>query len=295
MEEQYLDEFLNFLSVEKGLADNSIEGYRHDLLKYLEFLESKKIKNLDSIKRKDILSFLMNLKNSQMAATSIARNLVAIKVFHRFLLRERFVKDDVTSVLDSPRTWRKLPFFLTIPEVEKIISQPNVRKDNGLRDRAILELFYATGMRVSELAKLSVNDINIEGGFLRCIGKGSKERIIPLGKSAKEYTTRYINKVRPKYLRKKTEKIFLTVRGQGFTRQSLWKIIKKYSKQARIKKTITPHTFRHSFATHLLERGADLRIVQELLGHADISTTQIYTHVSKERLKAIYTQFHPRA
>ena len=293
---QYLEEFLNYLSVEKGLADNSIKSYRHDLIKYFQFLKKTKVNDVSKVKRKDITSFLMALKNEKLSPPSIARNLVSVKLLHRYLVRERYISEDITSVLDSPRTWRKLPYFLTIPEIERMLSKPNTRKGKGLRDRAILELFYATGMRVSELAHLAVNDINFEGGFLRCVGKGSKERIIPVGKSAKAFVARYIEKIRPRISTKlRSEKLFLTVRGTGFTRQSLWKLIKKYAREARIKKPITPHTFRHSFATHLLERGADLRIVQELLGHADISTTQIYTHVSKERLKAVYNQFHPRA
>ncbi|MBU1863407.1 MAG: site-specific tyrosine recombinase XerD [Candidatus Omnitrophica bacterium] len=295
MNTRYLEEFLAFLSVEKGLADNSIESYRTDLIKYIQFLERNKISSFAQVNRNDIQSFLMSLKGSRLAPPSIARNLVSIKLLHRFLLQERHIQKDITSVLDSPRTWRKLPYFLTIQEVERFLAQPNTRKDNGLRDRAILELLYATGMRVSELAHLKVNDVNIENSFLRCIGKGSKERVIPMGKSAKEYMSRYIEKVRSKYKHRKSETLFLSVRGTGLTRQALWKLVKKYARAARIKKPISPHTLRHSFATHLLERGADLRVVQELLGHADISTTQIYTHVSKERLKSVYNQFHPRA
>ena len=174
METHHVDDFLNYLAVEKGLADNSIDSYRRDLKKYLIFLKKNKINNITRVKRNDVVSFLMHLKNTNLSATSIARNLVAIKLFHRFLLRERLVKEDITSVLDSPRTWRKLPLFLTLPEVERIISQPNTRKRDGLRDRAILELFYATGMRVSELASLRADDVNFGSGFLRCTGKGNK-------------------------------------------------------------------------------------------------------------------------
>jgi len=295
MDKRYLEEFLSFLSVEKGLADNSIESYRRDLEKYVSFLRGKKITDINTVKRNTVVSYLLSLKNSARAATTIARNLVSIKLFHRFLFRERFISEDITSVLDSPRTWRKLPYFLTLPEVERMLAQPNTRKRSGLRDRAILELFYATGMRVSELAFLRIGDVNVSSGLLRCVGKGSKERLIPLGRTAQDYVQRYRENVRPKMVRTRENYLFITSRGKRFTRQGLWKLIKKYARAARIKKPITPHTIRHSFATHLLERGADLRIVQELLGHTDIATTQIYTHVSKERLKSVYQQFHPRA
>lgn len=289
-----VEEFLSYLYVEKGLAKNSIESYQRDLEKYFLFLKKKKINSYDAIKRDYIVDFLMKLRNSKLTPASIARNLVSIKLFHRYLLRERRVKEDVTSVLDSPRLWKKLPYFLSVPEVEKIMSIPNTRTKSGLRDRALLELFYATGMRVSELAGLRLDNVNLESGFLRCVGKGSKERLVPVGSTAAHYVKRYIERIRSKQNVRAPE-LFLSVRKTGLTRQALWQLIKKYARLAGVKKRITPHTFRHSFATHLLERGADLRIVQELLGHADISTTQIYTHVSKERLHAVYREFHPRA
>jgi len=295
MDERYIEEFLLYLSVEKGLADNSIKSYKHDLLKYFAFLKKKKIRDFNAVKRDHIVTFLKGLKGNNLSAKSIARNLVAIKLLHRFLFRERVIKDDVTSVLDSPRLWRNLPYFLTIEEVEKILAQPDIKKDIGVRDRAIIELFYATGMRVSELANLRMDGVNLDSGFLRCVGKGSKERVIPLGKSANDYVSRYITKVRGKLAHSRSPYLFVSYKGKGFSRQALWKMIKKYTTSAGIHKKISPHTFRHSFATHMLERGADLRIVQELLGHSDISTTQIYTHVSKDRLRSVYNQFHPRA
>ncbi len=295
MNEYYVDDFLEYLSVEKGLADNSIESYRRDLSKYISYLKGKKVSSFSEVTRNHIVQFMMTLKKNTLTAKTIARNLVAIKIFHRYLLREQHIIEDITSVLDSPRVWRNLPYFLTIPEVEKILMQPNTRTRMGVRDRAILELFYATGMRVSELASLTTHSINIDGGFLRCVGKGSKERIIPLGKCARDFIVRYLHRVRPSYMKKGSEALFLTQRSTRFTRQALWKMIKKYTRLAKIRKKISPHTFRHSFATHLLERGADLRVVQELLGHADITTTQMYTHITKERLRSVYTQFHPRA
>jgi len=210
-------------------------------------------------------------------------------------VRERYIKDDVTSVLDSPRVWRTLPSFLSIEEVEKMLKQPDLKTQNGLRDRAILELLYATGMRVSELATLHVNNVNIDSGFLRCVGKGSKERVVPLGRQAQLHLSRYMSKVRSKSKHSESSFVFVSIKAKSLTRQAIWKMIRKHARSAGIQKKITPHTFRHSFATHLLERGADLRIVQELLGHADIATTQIYTHISKDRLRTVHKQFHPRA
>lgn len=295
MIDQFCDEFFIYIAAEKGLAENSIISYRRDLKKYVSFLKQKKIADVAQVTRSEIVAFLMSLKSAKLNAKTIARNLVSIKLFHRFLVQERYISEDVTSVLESPRTWKKLPYFLTVKEIEKMLAAPNTRKKAGLRDRAILELFYATGLRVSEIAHLPIGAVNLDAGFLRCIGKGSKERIVPLGKEARTYVSRYIENVRAKTPGVTVETLFLTRIKKGFSRQSLWKLIKKYARLAGIQKPITPHTMRHSFATHLLEHGADLRIVQELLGHADIATTQIYTHVSKDRIKSIHSQFHPRA
>lgn len=295
MDERYIEEFLLYLTVEKGLADNSIKSYTHDLKKYFQFLKKKKIADFDAITREHIVLFLKGLKTDSLSAKTIARNLVAIKLLHRFLLRERHIKEDVTSVLDSPRLWRNLPYFLSLAEVEKILAMPDLKKPNGIRDKAIMELFYATGMRVTELATLRLDGTNLESGFLRCVGKGSKERVIPLGKSANEALMRYLNEVRVLSKYQSSPYLFVSHKGKGISRQTLWKMIRYYTRAAGIKKKISPHTFRHSFATHMLERGADLRIVQELLGHSDISTTQIYTHVSKDRLRTVHNEFHPRA
>lgn len=288
-----LRQFINYLSVEKLLAKNSLLAYERDLKDYLAFLEKKKVTDLSRVNPREIREFLMSLKEHQLASSTISRHLVAVKIFHRFLVRERHLKQDVTSALESPKTWKRLPHALSVQDVEKMIKVPNARTARGVRDRAILELFYATGMRVSELVNLKLSDMNLESSFLKCTGKGNKERIIPLGRMAQEAIQAYLDRVRNK-LTTKAQELFISQQKKKFSRQSLWGIIKKYAKDARINKRITPHTLRHSFATHLLERGADLRVVQELLGHSDISTTQIYTHISKDRLKGIHSQFHPR-
>lgn len=290
-----IKEFLDYLSIERGLSKNTLESYGRDLGKYSAYFKEQGIENPDGVKRQDIQNFLMTLKDGKLNASSIARNLVAIKVFHRYLTTQRYIKEDVTSVLETPKLWKTLPDVLDLSEVEAIIEKPNTLKKQGLRDRAALELMYATGMRVSELVNLKVSDIHMDAGFVRCIGKGQKERVIPVGRKAKEALRKYLEKARPKFLKNKVSTaLFLTRLGKSMSRQSFWMIIKRYVREARIKKRVTPHTFRHSFATHLLQRGADLRVVQELLGHTDISTTQIYTHIDKERLKQIHQKFHPR-
>jgi integrase/recombinase XerD len=216
-------------------------------------------------------------------------------MFHRFLAREKVLKSDPTNLIDSPKLWKKIPDTLTLNEIEALISQPDIRDKQGIRDKAILETLYATGMRVSEAVNLKIDNVNLDIGFLRCIGKGNKERVIPLGKKAILSLKRYLEVSRPHFLKNRTcEFIFVSRFGKKISRQSFWKLIKRYARQARIKKPIRPHILRHSFATHLLERGADLRAVQEMLGHSNISTTQIYTHINRDRLKSIHRQFHPR-
>ena len=292
--EVLIRDFITYVSVEKGLAANSLFAYESDLQKYAAYLTAKKIMNIAEVNRTHITQLLFHEKNRKQAATSIARLLVAIKLFHRFLYAEGLIKIDVTSLMDSPKLWKNLPDSLSLQEVEKLIDVPDIRQITGIRDRAILELLYATGMRVSELVGLKTLDVNLEAGFLKCLGKGGKERIIPLGRKAKEAVERYMRS--DVFRRYSGEPLFFGLkRATGLTRQAVWQMIGKYAKQAGIQKHITPHTLRHSFATHLLERGADLRIVQELLGHADISTTQIYTHVTRDRLKSIHHQYHPRA
>lgn len=288
-----LRQFINYLAVEKLLAKNSLLAYQRDLGDYFDFLEKEKIKDLAKVTPKDIREFLMQLKERKLASSTISRHLVAIKIFHRFLVREKHLKHDATSALESPKTWKRLPHFLSIQDVEKILKVPNARTARGSRDRAILELFYATGMRVSELVNLKLGDINLESAFLKCTGKGNKERVIPLGRLALEAIQAYLDRVRSR-TQTKSQELFVSQQRKKFSRQCIWQIIKKYARGSHINKRITPHTLRHSFATHLLEGGADLRVVQELLGHSDISTTQIYTHISKDRLKGIHSKFHPR-
>lgn len=291
-----LDEFLNFLTVERGLSKNTIVSYKADIMHFIERMEGAGLKNIDKIKKQDITDYLLYLKKKGISSNSISRALVAIKMFYRFLVQEHLVKDDVAGVLESPRLLRHLPDVLNVDEVDRLIASPDVRDWLGIRDRAALELMYATGMRVSELADLRTDGLNLDLGFIKCKGKGDKERIVPIGKKAKEAIARYNDKVRPELAKLGNDPcLFLSRFGRKISRQSFWKMIKKYTRMARIRKEITPHTLRHSFATHLLEHGADLRIVQEMLGHADISTTQIYTHINKERLKSIHRQFHPRA
>jgi integrase/recombinase XerD len=290
-----IDEFLNYLTVERGLSQNTIISYRRDLNKYINYLGSKKIDSLENTDRSTVLSFVLNQKDKGLSVNSIARNLVAIKVFYRFLFRERFIKEDPTSVLDSPKLWKHLPDVLTSDEVEELLNKPNLKDWIGIRDKAALELMYATGMRVSEVAALKLADANLDLGYVRCVGKGQKERVIPLGRKAIQAIKRYLDKVRPTLIRPAgSPALFLTRLGKKMSRQTLWKTIKRYARLAKINKRITPHTLRHSFATHLLERGADLRVVQEMLGHASISTTQIYTHIDRGRLKSIHHKYHPR-
>jgi len=290
-----VEEFLNYLSVERGLAVNSISSYRRDLNNYIKYLEKNKIGSFSETKRNNITNFMLYLKDKGLNSSSIARALVATKVLYRFLVNEGYLKDDVTSVFTLPKIWRKLPQVLRPEEVEKLLRSPNLRTKLGIRDKAALELMYATGMRVSEIAGLKLNDLNLDMRFVKCTGKGQKERIIPLGTYAAQALTKYINKARPGLLKQKEElHLFLSRLGRKISRQTFWKAVKVYAKKSRIKKEITPHTLRHSFATHLLERGADLRTLQEMLGHSDISTTQIYTHIDKERLKQVHRKFHPR-
>lgn len=293
--DQLIDEFLSYLSVERGLADNTLISYKRDLRKFFNYLKARRIESIDRVSRQSVTSFMLDEKDKGLAANSISRELACLKSFFKFLLRENKIKEDVTGVIESPKLWKKLPDTLSLAEVEAILKAPNVKDIMGARDRASLELMYATGMRVSELVNLKMGDVNLEVGFAKCLGKGGKERIVPFGSKARESVVRYLEKSRPQLLKKKISNfLFLTRFGKSMSRQTFWKIIKRYAREARIKKRVTPHSLRHSFATHILERGADLRIVQEMLGHSDISTTQIYTHVDKDRLKAIHKKFHPR-
>jgi len=290
-----VEPFVNYLSLERGLSANTVTAYRRDLLAFTEHLARRRLTDVGAVQRADVMQYLMQLKGQGLKPTSLARKLVAIKVWFRFLANERLVPQDPTSVLETPRTWKTLPDVLSVEEVSRLLAQPNPRQPRGIRDRAILELLYATGMRVSELAHLTVQDVHLDLGFLRCIGKGSRERIVPVGKTASKAVRTYLERVRPALARgRPAPTVFLNRGGTRLSRQTIWRLLRRYAADARLSKRVTPHTLRHSFATHLLERGADLRVVQELLGHVSIVTTQIYTHVDRGRLKKIHQQFHPR-
>lgn len=291
-----IHEFINYLSVERGLAINTLESYGRDLRQYSEFLETDDETPLDSVSRTTILNYLLYLQSQGKATATIARRLAALKAFYQFLMREKRINADPTANLESPKLEKRLPKVLSVSEVERLLAQPEAGQPAGIRDRAMLELLYATGIRVSELVSLDVADVNLDMGYIKCSGKGSKERIVPLGTLAIQSCRDYLGAARLRLVREREEQaLFVNHHGHRLTRQGFWKIVKKYAEDAKIDKEITPHTLRHSFATHLLENGADLRSVQEMLGHADISTTQIYTQVTRGRLKEVYAKAHPRA
>ncbi|QNO16197.1 site-specific tyrosine recombinase XerD [Alkalicella caledoniensis] len=294
--ENLLSDYLTYLRVERGLAENTVLSYERDLKKFISFAKKSGFTSIESIQRQQIITYLLKLQGENMAPSSVTRNLASIRSFFSYLNIENLTKNDPSSDLDSPKLSKKLPKVITIDEVEDLLQQPDETDKFGIRDRAMLEILYATGLRVSELISLDVDDVNLELGFLRCIGKGSKERIVPLGKIAISYLKIYLDNTRNKLVKTIEQKsLFVNFHGRRLTRQGFWKIVKKYANQAGIKSEITPHTLRHSFATHLLENGADLRSVQEMLGHADISTTQIYTHVTQKKLQKVHKEFHPRA
>jgi integrase/recombinase XerD len=285
--------FFNYLRVEKGLSQNTLIAYENDLEKLSRFARERD-KDLLSLEREDIKEFIKHLHESGLEAKSIGRTLVTVRNLYKFLLLDNLLKRDPSINIETPKSWQSLPKFLIREEVESLLESPNVSTENGLRDKAMLEVLYATGVRVSELVALKINDLNLDLGLLTTLGKGSKERSIPVGKSAIAWIKKYLP-IRHKILGNKTSPyLFITAKGQTITRQGFWKIIVDYGEKAKIGH-ITPHLLRHSFATHLLENGADLRSVQMMLGHSDISTTQIYTHITNERLKEIYKKFHPRA
>lgn len=296
MEDQ-LKDFKHFLIVEKALAKNTIVSYERDLKAYLKYIKTvENILTVGDIQRIEIVHFLGYLKEQGKSSRTIARNIASIRAFHQFLLREKAADQDPSVHIETPQLERTLPKVLNLQEVERLLDTPKLDTLFGIRDKAMLELLYATGIRVSELIGLNIDDAHLTMGFVRCIGKGNKERIIPLGRTAATAIQAYLEKGRPRFIKKNREDaLFLNHHGRRLSRQGFWKILKGLTKEARIEKDLTPHTLRHSFATHLLENGADLRAVQEMLGHSDISTTQIYTHVTKARLKDVYSQFHPRA
>jgi integrase/recombinase XerD len=290
--------FLTHVRVEKGLSANTVAAYRRDILKFEAFAKKRKLA-LASVRRDDLVDFLSSLYHQKLESRTVARHLVTLRNFFRFAQVQEVIPEDPSLNLESPKIRRSLPGYLRLEEVEKLLAQPEEKTPIGLRDRAMLEVLYSSGLRVSELIGLRVLDLDRSAGCLRCIGKGDKERIVPIGKKATTLVERYLREARPKLLGKgqlaNSSTLFLNRRGGTFSRVGIWKILSAYGRQAGLRVALTPHMLRHSFATHLLERGADLRSVQLMLGHSDISTTQIYTHVVEERLKQIYKAHHPRA
>lgn len=291
--------FLHYLQVEKGLSPNTIGGYGRDLKSFAEFLEKRRLRPA-AVSRDDVVDYLSSLYRRKLDSHSVARHLVTLRGFYRFLLIEDLIKSDPTLTLESPKTRRRLPTFLRVAEVEKLLGMPDLSTLAGLRDRAMIEVLYSSGLRVSELVGLRVSDLDMQTGSLRCVGKGDKERLVPVGRRALAAIEQYLASARPLLMRARRMEtpvpfLFLNLRGGKITRCGVWQLLSAYGRKAGLRIPLTPHKLRHSFATHLLEGGADLRSVQLMLGHADIATTQIYTHVVEERLKAIYKAHHPRA
>ncbi len=290
-----VDQYINFLIIEKGLSENTIESYSRDISRYVDYLNQKKVKRISDAETPVILTYLISLRDGGLKARSTARHLVTLRGFYRYLLQEKIIKHDPARLLDLPKSGLKLPDVLSVSEIKLLLSTPDTQTPLGLRNAAMIELLYAAGLRVSELVNLKSLDINTEAGFVRVIGKGSKERIVPIGNYAKDIIDRYVKTARSLLLKDAVSHYMFVARaGKPMTRQGFWKLLKQYALQAGIAKKITPHSFRHSFASHLLEGGADLRAVQIMLGHADISTTQIYTHVAREHLKQMHEKYHPR-
>lgn len=295
--EGYLQSFLDFLSVERAMSAHTQEAYKRDISQFLAHLKSCGVSELSQVQLKHFTDYQSRLNAKQYKATSISRKMAALHSFFKFLVREGNLPSDPSLGIGSPKISRRLPKVLKIKDVEKLLNIDVVKENSArtLRDRAMLELLYATGIRVSELIKLQVDNVNLSSGYIRCFGKGSKERIIPMGKQAQNFLRIYIASGRQQFTKNGSPYLFLTPFGKPITRQGFWKLLKTYAKKAGLNGKLSPHTLRHSFATHLLDGGADLRIVQEMLGHANIATTQIYTHVSREHLRQIYQKAHPRA
>ncbi len=294
--ETHLDLYLDYLTVERGLAPNTRASYSADLLKFLTYLKARGISDWSQVRYSEVVGFLSQSQEQGLAPRSRARMLSALRGFFKFMLRDSHLRESPVANLASPRLRRQLPVILSVAEVERLLARPNTELPLGQRDTAMLEVLYGTGLRVSELVALTMGRVNLEVGFLVVLGKGSRERIVPAGEVATEAVRSYVKEARPLLLKgRTTETLFVTNRGAAMTRQGFWKLLKKYGREAGLKKKLSPHILRHSFATHLLERGADLRSVQMMLGHADISTTQIYTHVARERLREVHKKYHPRA
>jgi integrase/recombinase XerD len=292
--QRLLPDYLATLVVERGLSANSVDAYRRDLESFGRWLAARGL-DTPGCERAHLRRYVTDLRGRGLAARSAARALAALRGLFRYMLERGIVTQDPTLELESPKLMRALPYFLSTEEVDALLAAPDVEKPLGVRDRAMLETLYATGVRVSELVSLTVGQLRLDPGFVRVWGKGDKERIVPVGSQAREWLARYLENVRPALDTRRDEHVFLTVRGRGMTRQSFWHLVKRHGRKAGITTHLSPHVMRHSFATHLLERGADLRAVQAMLGHADISTTEIYTHITRERLRQLYDSKHPRA
>lgn len=294
--QELLTKYLDYLLIERGVAANTLESYGRDLSRFVLFIEESGITDIKKIKPEDIVGYLTRIRDEGLAANSMNRSLAALRGFYKYLLREKIIEENPLANIELAKVWMKLPDTISKEEMKNILEQPGDQNDASIRNTAMLELLYATGVRVSELINLTMNSINWQVGFLIVMGKGSKERIVPIGKIAYDCTRRYVDEVRPKLMQKRnTDVLFLNRFGNKFTRQGFWKIVVAYAKKAGLQKKVYPHTFRHSFASHLIEGGADLRTVQVMLGHSDISTTQIYTHVTRDHLKEVHKKFHPRS
>ena len=295
LSDHHLDNYLNFLLVEKGLAPKTLEAYSNDLLRFLEFIRSRGTRELSKADSAQVLRYLIHLRKKGLGARSRARHLISLRGLYRHLVLEKIIRQNPAAIVDLPKVGLKLPDVLSVAEVQSLLAAPPVEKPTGLRDAAMLELLYAAGLRVSELVNVNCLDVNLEAGFIRVLGKGSKECLVPMGAPACDKLKIYLKKGRPRQLKGiASATLFVAQRGKPMTRQGFWKLLRRHAATAGIKKPVTPHSLRHSFATHLLEGGADLRVVQELLGHADISTTQIYTHVARQQLKDAHEKYHPR-
>ena len=293
--DQLTDQFINYLVVEKGLSRNTVAAYSKDLILYLECLRANGISDIADADMALVLKHLIDLRDSGLGPRSRARHLVTLRGFYRFLVQEKILETNPAQMVDLPKAGQKLPHVLKVEEVVRLLEAPDASKPLGLRDAAMLELLYGAGLRVSELIKVGIANINLEACFVRVLGKGSKERVVPIGQVARKKVDAYLASGRPVLLKgRPSPYLFVTRSAMPMTRQGFWKLLKQYALTAGLSYKIAPHTLRHSFATHLLKRGADLRSVQVMLGHVDISTTQIYTHVAQERLKAVHTQYHPR-
>ena len=287
--------FLNYLRVEKCLSQNTLDAYRRDMERFAAFVGKRGVE-CEGIQRSDVMDYLSALFHMRLDSRTVARHLASLRTFFRFSLMEGFILEDPAANIESPKFRQSLPHFLSVEEVERVLRQPDTSTTAGIRDKAMIELMYSTGMRVSELCGVQVMDLQLDPGCLRCVGKGNKERLVPVGRQALDAVRKYLNEARPKLLKKGASPyLFLSKRGNGADRVGFWKSLAEYGRKAGLRGKLTPHMLRHSFATHLLDGGADLRSVQMMLGHSDISTTQIYTHVVEERLKQVYKAHHPRA